>query len=219
MQSCELCCCTTAEFCCSCIVPFLSSPRRHNLLSMPPQAASQATAARPVQPQPAAAAAADVDGMSDDLLQPEGGPAEAANGGHAGPSSGIAARLEALRREAAIAPSSSAAAQPSSRHDTVSNQPPFPATVERLSRVFVSTEPQKVNKQCISSISGLQLRQRRRSSTGGAQPGSAGGGAFRGPRFQGRLPQSQLHAAAADEGRRDSGVAHPRARRCAFHGF
>lgn len=76
-------------------------------------ASSQTAAVRPAAPP--ATSAADGDGMEDDLLQPEGGEADA-GGGHVGPSSGIAARLEALRREAAIAPSSaSAASQPSSR--------------------------------------------------------------------------------------------------------
>ena len=53
--------------------------------------------------------------MDDDLLQPEGGDGEA-GGGHAGPSKDIAARLEALRRENAVGPSTSAGGpQPSSR--------------------------------------------------------------------------------------------------------
>ncbi len=53
--------------------------------------------------------------MDDDLLQPEGGDGEAC-GGHAGPSKDIAARLEALRRENAVGPSTSAGgSQPSSR--------------------------------------------------------------------------------------------------------
>ena len=53
--------------------------------------------------------------MDDDLLQPEGGDSEA-GGGHAGPSKDIAARLEALRRENAVGPSTSAGgSQPLSR--------------------------------------------------------------------------------------------------------
>ena len=70
-------------------------------------------AAQPLNTQ---AAALQVDGMSDDLLQAcdngEGGSAPV------GPSSGIAARLEALRSEASVAPGGAAAAQPPSRSAT-----------------------------------------------------------------------------------------------------
>lgn len=110
--------------CCSKIVELLRTAavqvcssvpdKRFGQLLLVLQAASGQTAA----PRPAvrsAPTAAGDDGMDDDLLQPEGGEAEA-GGGHVGPSSGIAARLEALRREAAIAPSSApAGSQPASR--------------------------------------------------------------------------------------------------------